>query len=86
MRLVLKICGSLENLSSFSVQLQKLLHYGFRHKSYLQNLYSSPAAKGDIALLKLENKVQFTTTVAPICLPWSTPEKTFANTLGVTMG
>ena len=57
-----------------------------RHKSYLQNLYFSPAAKGDIALLKLENKVQFTTTVAPICLPWSTPERTFANTLGVIMG
>ena len=68
------------------MQLQKLLHYGIQAQSYLQNLYSSPAAKGDIALLKLEKKVQFTTTVAPICLPWSTPERTFANTLGVTMG
>lgn len=53
---------------------------------YYPTWFNSPAAKGDIALLKLENKVQFTTTVAPICLPWSTPERTFANTLGVTMG
>ena len=42
-------------------------------------------SSGDIALLKLNKSVKYTTTIRPLCLPTNT-EDTFSSQLGTTIG
>lgn len=44
-----------------------------------------PGASGDIALLKLETPVPFSTSIKPLCLPKKTLD-TYSKEIGTTVG
>ncbi len=47
--------------------------------------FNNPSGPGDVAILKLDKPVNYTTKIAPVCLP-TNPEETFARMLGVAAG